>query len=488
MSEKNIGVRILKTDNINWRELQFIQQDDFKEIPPEAKEKLKASLVSNNFIQPFYVWEDDNGVLFCLDGKHRTIFLQELSEEGYSIPYQLPAIFLDCKSRKEAAKLVLVFSSAYAKVTQDGLNNFITLNDLDWSEVKGNIDLPEFSVDRFEQKYDHFQVLDTSNDEDEDFGKDDFELVVSPGDIFQLGRHKLICGSFTEAEIVNTLMGSDKARIVFCDPPYNLPANFFTNKEEKRHTDFAMGAGEMSDSEFMQFLSSIMKTSIASTVEGAIHYICMDFRHVWHMTEAARLSYGSPEPKQVCVWNKDMMANGSFYRAKQELVFAFKNGNAKHLWNNDLIDEGGFYKEENEMVFIFKNGDGAKHLSHLDLSDRIRTNVWNYPSATSTANPDRYELKNHPTPKPVQMVADAILDTTIENDIVIDWFLGSGTTLIASEKTNRICYATEIEPKYIQHIIYRYKNYCEKNGIAFHFKHINGDLIQEDIFQKHSKG
>ena len=141
MSEKNIGVRILKTDNINWRELQFIQQDDFKEIPPEAKEKLKASLVSNNFIQPFYVWEDDNGVLFCLDGKHRTIFLQELSEEGYSIPYQLPAIFLDCKSRKEAAKLVLVFSSAYAKVTQDGLNNFITLNDLDWSEVKGNIDL-----------------------------------------------------------------------------------------------------------------------------------------------------------------------------------------------------------------------------------------------------------------------------------------------------------------------------------------------------------
>ena len=487
MEKKTIGVRIVKTELINWRELQFIQQDDFKDIPIEARHKLKASLVGNNFIQPFYVWESKEGVLFCLDGKHRTIFLEELLAEGYDVPYKLPATFVECENKKEAAKLVLVFSSAYAKITQTGLNNFITLNELDWAELKGQIDLPEFSVDRFEQKFDHYDVLDTTNDEDDNFGKDDFELVVKLGDLFQLGRHKLVCGSFRESETVKLLMGEEKARIVFCDPPYNLPANFFTNKDEKRHTDFAMGAGEMTDSEFMHFLSSIMLTSKASTVEGAIHYICMDFRHVWHMTEAARLSYGSPEPKQVCVWNKDMMANGSFYRAKQELVFAFVNGNAKHLWNKDLIDEGGFYKNENELVFIFKNGDGAKHLSHLDLSDRIRTNVWNYPSATSTANPDRYELKNHPTPKPVQMVADAILDTSEENEIVIDWFLGSGTTLIAAEKTNRICHATEIEPKYVQHIIFRYKNFCEKNGVPFYFKHLNGDLVQEDIFQKHIK-
>jgi DNA modification methylase len=175
------------------------------------------------------------------------------------------------------------------------------------------------------------------------------------------------------------------------------------------------------------------------------------------------------------------MANGSFYRAKHELCFVFNNPQAKALWNDDLLDEGGFYKTNNELVFIFKNDDAAKHLSHLDLSDRIRTNVWNYPSAVSTANPDRLELKNHPTPKPVAMVADSILDTTNEGDIIIDWFLGSGTALIAAEKTNRWCYATEIEPLYIQQIINRYVCYCKKNKKHIWFKHINGNITLNQI-------
>src|SRR5690606_38916894 len=106
------------------------------------------------------------------------------------------------------------------------------------------------------------------------------------------------------------------------------------------------------------------------------------------MCEAARRVYGNPQPKQVCVWNKDIMANGAFYRAQHELCFIFNNKAAKSLWNNDLLDEGGFYKNEHEMCFIFKNGDGAKHLSHLELQNRIRTNVWRYPSAISKANPD----------------------------------------------------------------------------------------------------
>lgn len=480
---KKIGIRIIKTENINWRELQFIQQDDFKDIPVEAVQKLKASLVGNSFIQPFYIWEAPDGVRYCLDGKHRTKFLEELVTEGYEVPYELPATFVDCADKKEAARLVLVFSSAYAKITQTGLNNFITLNELDWSEIKGEVDLPEFSVDRFEQKFDRFGINDVSNDEDADFGVQELNIVVKPGDLFQLGEHKLICGSFKDAETIDLLMGEEKARIIFCDPPYNLPANFFTNKDEQRHKDFAEAAGEMTDSEFSDFLYLIMNASSIYSVIGAIHFICMDFRHCWHMTNAAMRCYGSPEPKQVCVWNKDIMANGSFYRAKQELVFVFQNGNAQHIWNNDLVDEGGFYKNENELVFIFKNGDGAKHISHLDLADRIRTNVWNYPSATSTANPDRYELKNHPTPKPVAMVADAILDTTNEDEIVIDWFLGSGTTLIASEKTGRKCRATEIEPHYVQHIICRYVRYCQKTSREVVFKHLNGTLTLQQILQ-----
>ncbi len=487
MSESNnissLTSRIITTKNVVWRELKFLQQDDFKELADLDRQKLKNSLVGNQFIQAFYVWEDSNGDRYCLDGKHRTLLLEDLIKDGVDVPELLPGTFISCKDKKEASKLVLVFSSAYAKVTQQGLHDFITLNDLDWTDLKEEVSIPAFSVERFEQKFDLFDVT-SGTDEDPDFGIAQIEVKVQAGDLFQLGRHRIICGSFQDPVIVQQLMVGDVARIVICDPPYNLPTNFFLkdNRHTHNHADFAMGAGEMTDDEFSAFLALIMQLSVDVTVPGAIHYIFMDWRHVWHMMDAAKKVYGNCQPKQLCVWNKDIMANGSFYRAKQELCFIFSNEAAKAIWNNDMLDEGGFYKTNDELCFIFKNGD-VKHLSNLELKDRIRSNVWNYPSAVSTANPDRKELKDHPTPKPVQMIADAILDTTRDGDIVADWFLGSGTCLIACEKTNRACRATEIEPKYIQHIINRYVRWCKKNNVPIDFQHINGSLQLEDILE-----
>ena len=148
----------------------------------------------------------------------------------------------------------------------------------------------------------------------------------------------------------------------------------------------------------------------------------------------------------------------------------------------NIADHGGeFYKDNNEWCYIFKYEEKAKHLSHLKLKDRIRSNVWNYPSAVSRANPDRFELKNHPTPKPVVMIADAILDTTNPKDVVIDWFLGSGTCLIACEHTKRKGRFTEIEPKFVQASIVRYLNYCNKRGINVKFSHENGSLTLKDF-------
>lgn len=469
--------RVIKTDNVNWQEFQFVQQDNFKELPPEAMHKLKASILSDSFIQPYYVWEDPDGVIYCLDGKHRNLALKELIAEGVDVPYLLPATFIHCENKQQAAKLVTKYSSIYAKITQQGLFDFLTMYDLDFADIKTETDLPAFSMDRFEQKFDLYQ---TDTAEEPEVIVQEADVIVKPGDLFVINNHRIICGSFKDEVTVSLLMGDDKARIVNCDPPYNLPANFFTNKDESRHKDFAMGAGEMTDEEFVQFLALIMKRSVDNSVPGAIHYIFMDWRHVWHMTEASRRVYGSAIPKQMCVWNKDMMANGSFYRAKHELCFVFNSPQAKALWNRDMLDEGGFYKDNEELVFIFKNGD-APHLSHLLLKDRIRSNVWNYTSAISTANPDRFELKNHPTPKPVAMIADSILDTTNEGDIVIDWFLGSGTCLIACEQTKRRGRFTEIEPRYVQGDILRYINFCQKRGIEIKFTHLNGELKLKDF-------
>ena len=470
--------RVLKTELIDWKSLEFIQDENFKEWIDDGDKKLLESILKYQFADPFKVWENE-GTIYCLDGKHRFLDLKHLQEIGVNIPEQLPATFIDCESIEEAAELVLVYSSAYAKITQQGMFDFVSKFNLDVPSLRDRINIPEFSMERFEQKFDLFDV---QNGEEPEVEVDINNLIVSPGDIFQLNGHRIICGSFTNEEQVEELMQGEKARIVNCDPPYNLPANFFTNKDEKRHTDFAMGAGEMTDEEFCEFLSLIMKRSIDNSVPGAIHYIFMDFRHAWHMTEAARRTYGNPQPKQVCVWNKDLIANGSFYRAQHELCFIFSDERSKNLWQNDLLDNGGeFYKENNEWIFIFKNGDSAKHLSHLELKDRIRSNVWRYPSATSTANPDRFELKNHPTPKPVVMIADSILDTTNYGDIVIDWFLGSGTCLIACEHTGRNGRFTEIEPKYVQSAIQRYLNYCEKKGISVNFTHLNGGLTLKDF-------
>lgn len=483
MNTNTINSRVIGTSLINWRELQFIQQENFKEWINDGDAKLIESILKYQFIDPFKVWESE-GVLYCLDGKHRFLDLLKVSELGHDVPDLLNATFIQCENLQEAAELVLVYSSAYAKITQQGLYDFVSNFNLDIPTLKDVINIPEFSMQRFEQTFDLFE---TQNGEEPHVEVEEQNIIVCPGDVFQLNGHRLICGSFTSEEDVKALMQEDKARIINCDPPYNLPANFFTNKDEQRHKDFAMGAGEMTDEEFVQFLALIMRRSVDNSVPGAIHYIFMDFRHSWHMTEAARRVYGNPEPKQICVWNKDMMANGAFYRAQHELCFIFSDEKAKGLWNKDLLDEGGeFYKNNNEWCFIFKNGDAAKHLSHLELKNRIRSNVWKYPSATSMANPDRFELKNHPTPKPVVMIADAILDTTNENDIVIDWFLGSGTCLIACEHTRRRGRFTEIEPMYVQSAIVRYINYCEKKGINVSFAHLNGNLTLND-FKNESK-
>lgn len=137
--------RVIKTQPVSWRSFQFIQQDDFKELPNEAAKRLKTSIVENGFAQPFYVWEEpETGILFCLDGKHRSLILEELIREKVTVPDLLPATFIQCSSKKEAAEFVLIFSSIYAKVTQDGLFDFVRLYELDFQSLKMTVDLPEF--------------------------------------------------------------------------------------------------------------------------------------------------------------------------------------------------------------------------------------------------------------------------------------------------------------------------------------------------------
>jgi len=245
------------------------------------------------------------------------------------------------------------------------------------------------------------------------------------GDIWAIGAHRLMCGDATSPETYAALLGTEKAGMVFADPPYNVPIQGHVSGLGKvQHREFAMASGEMSKPEFVAFLTKVFSNLTQVSTDGAIHFQCMDWRHAPDILAAGESVYS--ELKNICVWAKTNGGMGSLYRSAHELVFVFKSGTAPHINN----------------VELGKNG-------------RYRTNVWSYAGANSFSRSRDEDLAMHPTVKPVAMIVDAILDCSRRNDIVLDPFAGSGSTLVAAQRTGRRGYGIEIDPVYCDLIVRR---------------------------------
>jgi len=252
-----------------------------------------------------------------------------------------------------------------------------------------------------------------------------------PGDVWQLGRHRLICGSALEPQSVTALMDGEAATMVFTDPPYNVPIDGHVGGTGKtKHREFAMASGEMSTAEFTAFLRTAFSNLADASVDGSIHFVCMDWRHMAEMLAAGDRVY--EELKNLIVWVKDNGGMGTFYRSRHELIFAFKKGTAPHINSFELGQHG-----------------------------RYRTNVWQYRGVNTLKAGRMDELAMHPTVKPVQMIADAIKDCSGRGDIVLDLFGGSGSTLIAAHKAGRRGYLAELDPVYCDRIIRRWETYAK---------------------------
>jgi DNA modification methylase len=250
------------------------------------------------------------------------------------------------------------------------------------------------------------------------------------GDLWVLGRHRILCGSALEAAAFVDLMGKERAAMVFTDPPYNVPIDgHASGLGAVHHRPFPMASGEMDSTQFTTFLGEAFRNFAAFSDDGSIHFVCMDWRHAEELLAAGRGIYG--EVKNLCVWVKDNAGMGSLYRSQHELVFVFKHGRREHR-NNVQLGRFG----------------------------RNRSNVWHYPGANSFArcSAEGNLSALHPTVKPVAMVADAILDCSARGDTVLDGFLGSGTTLIATERTGRRCCGLELDPRYVDTLIRRWQN------------------------------
>jgi len=259
---------------------------------------------------------------------------------------------------------------------------------------------------------------------------DDVPAVAGPtvtrlGDIWQIGPHRLICGDATEPETYARLLASETAQLVFTDPPYNVPIDgHVSGLGTTTHREFAMASGEMSEAEFTAFLGKVFANLLAASADGAIHFICMDWRHMGEVLAAARGRYA--DLKNLCVWAKTNGGMGSLYRSQHELVFVFKVGTAPHINNVELGKHG-----------------------------RYRTNLWTYAGANAFSATRDDDLAMHPTVKPVALVADAILDCSKRTGIVLDAFAGSGTTLVAAHKTGRRGFGIELDPIYCDVILTR---------------------------------
>lgn len=261
--------------------------------------------------------------------------------------------------------------------------------------------------------------------------------VSVQGDLWRLGRHLLLCGDTRKPADLERLMGGDRADLAFTDPPYNVSIDGnVCGLGSVRHREFAFASGEMTRGQFTAFLAETLGNLGRAMRDGAIAFVCMDWRHMGELLAAGETVF--TELKNLVVWNKTNGGMGAFYRSKHELIFVFKQGRAPHTNTFGLGETG-----------------------------RYRTNVWDHAGISSIGASRAEELAMHPTVKPVALIADAIRDCSRRGEIVLDGFGGSGSTLIAAEKTGRASRLIEYDPTYCDTIIRRWESYTgKKAGLA----------------------
>lgn len=270
--------------------------------------------------------------------------------------------------------------------------------------------------------------------------------VSQHSDCWQIGDHYLLCGDALKPESYERLLGGKRAQMVFTDPPYNVRiAGNVSGLGKAQHREFAMASGEMSQREFTNFLRRALTNLAEFSVDGSIHFICMDWRHIRELTEAAEDAY--TELKNICVWSKTNAGMGSLYRSAHEFVFVYKKGRTKHINNIELGRFG-----------------------------RSRTNIWEYAGMSSFGKERTASLAGHPTPKPLALVSDAILDCSRRGGAILDTFAGSGTTLLASEKTGRRGYGIELDPHYADLIVSRFEDLFGLKAV-----HVESELSFEQL-------
>ena len=356
--------------------------------------QIAASIGRFGFVNPVLV--DGTGTLIAGHGR-----VQAARQIGMKI---VPTVALEHLSDAERRALVIADNrlAELAGWDEDVLR--LELSDLETLELDFELEVTGFDTGDLDKLL--ADPGDAPDSDDRIPPTQDRPPITKLGNIWQIGDHRLICGDARDPIVVERLMDGETADLAFMDPPYNVPIDrHVCGSGTIKHREFAMASGEMSIGEFTQFLSDTFALAAGHSRDGAIHFICMDWRHMGEVLNAGRNIYS--ELKNLAVWAKTNGGMGTFYRSQHELIFIFKVGTAAHTNTFGLGDTG-----------------------------RYRTNVWTYAGVNSFGG-NQKDLALHPTVKPVALVADAIKDVSRRSDIVLDLFGGSGSTLIAAARSRR---------------------------------------------------
>ncbi len=395
-------------------------------LPQEEPSKQFSSALDPSVYQnPFSQQADARGVARCLKprGDGRDQILAGLR-----------------RKRQVAVKQVVLGAEALHCVEECACRHERLLGEqlkvLSELELDFDIEVTGFEMAEIDLLIDGFETIREPDPDDRLPALETSAISVS-GDLWQLGKHRVLCGNSLIAENYALLMDGAKANLVITDPPYNVAIDGHASGLGRvRHREFAMATGEMNSGEFTEFLRKAMTLSRQSSQPGSLAYYFMDWRHMRQILAAGLDVYG--ELMNLCVWAKNNGGMGSFYRSAHELIFLFKNGGASHR-NNIQLGKFG----------------------------RYRTNIWNYPSANtfSRSGSEGDLLALHPTPKPVSLIADAIKDSTARGALILDPFLGSGSAVIAAERIGRVCYGLELDPLYVDALIRRWQRRTKRDAV-----------------------
>jgi DNA modification methylase len=426
--------RDLRPEMVDPRSLRPIGEAT-REHPPKQIRKIRRSIEEFGFVYPVLI-DSENRVIA---GGALVLAAQEMRLA------KIPACRLPDLSEAKARQLRLALNrlAEDSHWNSDALRRELT----HLLEIDGGIEI-EFTG--FETSEIDALIIDDGSDHEDELEPvlDDRPPVSRVGDLWTAGDHRVVCGDARDPESYRALLAGERAEMVFTDPPYNVPIDgHVSGLGAIKHRDFVMAAGELSVTEFEGLLRDSLALSVRVSINGAIHFCCMDWRHLETLFAATKGIYS--ELKNLCVWNKSNAGMGSLYRSKHELVLVFKVGTAAHVNNVGLERHG-----------------------------RNRTNVWDFAGQTSLKGA-KNKLALHPTVKPVALVAEAIRDCSHHGGIILDPFGGAGTTCIAAERTGRRARLIELDPIYVDVTIRRWQRLTGGSAISAETGRAFEDLARE---------